>query len=191
MGVFEDFSRFLETRLEEFLRDNPHLELMAIEEQLYEQEEDVINLLAELQAREQRLKDQILETAQDVQRWHVRVDKAKKANRQDLAKPAEEREAALLRQGNQLWGQMESVKQRIQQAIALQKQIQHRRQEVKTKIAEAEAARAQEKSQAWQTTGWNEGRSYQFQQSQDPLEAKFKQWEMDDELEDLKRNIKR
>ena len=191
MGVFEDFSRFLETRLEEFLRDNPHLELMAIEEQLYEQEEDVINLLAELQARETRLKDQILETAQEVQRWHVRVDKAKKANRMDLAKPAEEREAALLRQGNQLWGQMESVKQRIQQAIALQKQIQQRRQEVKTKIAEAEAARAQASPQAWQTTGWNEGRSYQFQQSQDPLEAKFKQWEMDDDLEDLKRNMRR
>ncbi len=187
MGVFEDFSRFLETRLEEFLRDNPHLELMAIEEQLYEQEEDVINLLAELQAREKRLKDQILETAQDVQRWHVRVEKAKKANRQDLIKPAEEREAALLRQGNQFWGQMEAVKHRIQQAIALQAQIQQRRREVKAKIVEAEAARAQADAQAWQTTGWNEGRSYQFQQGQDPLEAKFQKWELDDELENLKR----
>ncbi|EDZ92986.1 hypothetical protein AmaxDRAFT_4297 [Limnospira maxima CS-328] len=30
MGLFEDFSRFLETRLEEFLRDHPDLELQPL-----------------------------------------------------------------------------------------------------------------------------------------------------------------
>lgn len=29
MGLFEDFSNFFETRLEEFLKDNPHLELQS------------------------------------------------------------------------------------------------------------------------------------------------------------------
>ena len=41
MGLFEDFSKLLETKLEEFLRSNPHLELQAIEEQLKEQEEEI------------------------------------------------------------------------------------------------------------------------------------------------------
>jgi uncharacterized protein (TIGR04376 family) len=194
MGVFEDFSRFLETRLEEFLRDNPHLELMALEEQLYEQEEDVINLLAELQGREKQLQDQILETAQEIQRWHVRIEKAKAAQRFDLVRPAEEREAALLRQGNQLWGQMQTTKQSIQQSLQLQRQIQQRRKEVKAKIAEAEAARTIPKTdQPWQTTGWNQGAPSvkSSSSSTDPLEAKFRQWEMEDELDELKRKMGR
>ncbi|MGK7915065.1 MAG: TIGR04376 family protein, partial [Prochloraceae cyanobacterium] len=49
MGLFEDFSHFLETRLDEFLRNNPHLELQAILEQLQEQEQDTLKLISQLQ----------------------------------------------------------------------------------------------------------------------------------------------
>jgi hypothetical protein len=48
MGLFEELSRFLESRLDEFLKANPHLELMALEEQLRGQEEDAISLLGDL-----------------------------------------------------------------------------------------------------------------------------------------------
>jgi uncharacterized protein (TIGR04376 family) len=195
MGVFEDFSTFLETRLEEFLRNNPHLELQALEEQLREQEQEAIKLLGDLRLREKRLQDEILATAQDVQRWHVRVEKAKAAQRMDLAQPAEEREAALLRQGNQLWGQMEMVKQRIQHTIDLQRQIQARRQEVKAKVAEAQAAsRASYQAQTeqqWQTNGWNKGFGVGYAASADPLEQTFRKWETDEELEELKRQMGR
>jgi uncharacterized protein (TIGR04376 family) len=196
MGVFEDFSNFLETRLEEFLRNNPHLELQALEEKLREQEEETIRLLADLRLREKRLQDEILATAQDVQRWHVRVEKAKAANRLDLAQPAEEREAALLRQGNQLWGQMEVVKERIGQAIELQRQMQVRKQEVKAKVAEAQAkaqaARATYGTeQQWQTTGWNQSVNAGASTAADPLEKVFRQWETEEELENLKRQMGR
>jgi uncharacterized protein (TIGR04376 family) len=191
MGVFEDFSRFLEDRLDEFLRDNPHLELQALEDKLREQETETAQLLIDLRAKESRLQDQILETAQEVQRWHVRVEKARNAQRFDLLKPAEEREAALLRQGNQLWGQMEMTKQRIQQTAELQKQIAAKRQEVKAKRQEAEAARAasaRATEPAWQT-GWNRGIGPIHRDLSDPLEQKFRQWETDEELENLKRNM--
>lgn len=195
MGLFEDFSTFLETRLEEFLRNNPHLELQALEEQLREQEEEAIRLLGDLKRREKQLQEQILETAQEVQRWHIRIEKAKNAQRFDLVKPAEEREAALLRQGNQLWGQMELVKQRIQQTIDLQRQIQVRRQEVKAKVAQAQqAARAAYQAQAeqqWQTTGWNQGFGSSYSKATDPLEQTFSQWETEAELEELKRQMGR
>lgn len=195
MGLFEDFSTFLETRLEEFLRNNPHLELQALEEQLREQEEETIRLLADLRLRQKRLQDEILSTAQEVQRWHVRIEKAKQAQRFDLVKPAEEREAALLRQGNQLWGQMEGVKQRIEQTAELQQQIQLRRKEVRTKVAEAQqTARASSQTQAeqqWQTTGWNQGYSVGYSKSSDPLEQTFRQWETDEELDELKRQMGR
>ncbi|HEY9748351.1 MAG TPA: TIGR04376 family protein, partial [Allocoleopsis sp.] len=70
MGLFEDFSRFLETRLEEFLRNNPHLELQALEEQLREQEEEALRLMADLRLKEKQAQDNILATAQEIQRWH-------------------------------------------------------------------------------------------------------------------------
>ena len=196
MGLFEDFSRFLETRLEEFLRDNPHLELQAMEEQLKEQQEDTLRLILELQKEEKKLKEEILKIAQDIQKWHERAAKAQAANRVDLATDAQKREAALLRQGNQRWGQMQGVKERIEQSKELYRQIQQRLQEVKVKATEVEAnrakAQAQQNQQRWETQGWNQStNSNMFGSSADPLETKFKQWEMDQELDDLKRNMGR
>jgi uncharacterized protein (TIGR04376 family) len=194
MGVFEDLSSFLEMRLEEFLRSNPHLELQALEENLQEQEEEAIKLLGDLRLREKQLQTEILNTAQEIQRWHVRIEKAKSAQRMDLVKPAEEREAALLRQGNQLWGQTEGVKQRIQQTIELQRQIQLRKQEVRKKVSEAQASRTAYQAgteQQWQTTGWNQSYAVGSASASDPLEQAFKKWETDEELEDLKRQMNR
>lgn len=197
MGLFEDFSRFLETRLEEFLKDNPHLELQALEEQLREQEEDTLRLIAELNREEKRLQAEILVVAQDVQKWHKWVQKAQAANRLDLAEAAQEREAGFLRQGNQLWGQMQGVKERIQKSKEVYYQVQQRHKEVKVKAAEVEANRAKAKAQqnpqnSRETQGWNQSPSYSRSTSfNDSLEGKFKQWEMDEELEQLKRNMGR
>lgn len=195
MGLFEDFSKFLETRLEEFLRSNPHLELQALEDKIQEQEQEAIKLLGELRSREKQLQDEILATAQEIQRWHVRIQKAKNAHRFDLVKPAEEREAALLRQGNQLWGQMEMTKQRIQQTQELHRQLQVRQQEIKAKVAEVQAARATARTeprteQQWQTAGWNQYKTG-FSSAADPLEQTFKRWEADEDLEELKRQMGR
>ena len=55
MGLFDDFSQFLENRLEEFLQNNPHLELQALEEQLHQQEEDTLRLIIQLQRQEKKL----------------------------------------------------------------------------------------------------------------------------------------
>jgi len=141
MGLFDDINQFLEERLDEFLRDNPHLELQALEEQLREQEQDTIKLVAKLQLEEKSLQDQILAIANDIQTWHGRIGKAEKANRKDLAEAAREREAELLRQGNQIWGQMEGVKQRTTKAQELIEQIKQKRQELK-KSAQAQAQQA-------------------------------------------------
>ncbi|MBW4683563.1 MAG: TIGR04376 family protein [Komarekiella atlantica HA4396-MV6] len=188
MGLFDDLSRFLENRLEEFLRSNPHLELEALLEQLREQEEDTLKLVADLKLQEKRSQEDILATAQEIQRWHIRVQKAKDANRQDLATPAQEREAALLREGNQRWGQMQGLKERITQSQELLRKIQQRRQEVQAKAAEAQTVRAQAQTQQrLETNGWsNQTSSYS---SFDDLEDKFRRWETQDELEQMKRNM--
>ena len=192
MGLFEDLNRFLENRLDEFLRNNPHLELQALDEQLGEQEKDTLQLIFELKNQEKRLQNDILSLAQDIQLWHGRVEKAKANGRQDLAQGAQEREAALLHQGNQIWGKMEGVKQRIAQSKELQRQIQTRRAEVKAKAKEVEANRANSKSQSPpQTSDWNHNPQRNLYSGKDPLEEQFTRWETEAELEQMKRNMGR
>ena len=192
MGLFDDFNRFLEDRLEEFLRNNPHLELQALEEQLREQEEDTLRLIADLKQQQKNLQDEILAIAQDIQRWHERVEKAKSHGRQDLVQAAQQREATLLRQGNQRWGQMEGVKQRSQKAQELIRQIQTRRQEVQSKAKEVEAARASNQAQSKaETFGWNQNNDRNISSGADPLEDQFRRWELQEELDQMKRNLGR
>ncbi|MGC1305887.1 MAG: TIGR04376 family protein [Phormidesmis sp.] len=186
MSLFDDLSRFLETRLDEFLRANPHLELRALEDQLRGQEEDAIRLLGDLNRREKQLEDSILETAKDIQQWHQRIAKAKAANRQDLVGPAQEREAALLRQGNHAWGQLKGVKGRIEQTKELYQQVKVKRQEVKTKIAQAAAI--PKTPTDWGTTGWNQS-PYSYSSAVDPLDESFRRWEAEEELNEMKRKM--
>lgn len=192
MGLFEDFSKLLETKLEEFLRSNPHLELQAIEEQLKEQEEDTLRLILDIQKQEKTLQAEILSAAQEIQRWNDRANKAKAAQRLDLAQAAQERQAALLRQGNQRWGQMQGCKERIEKAKELYRQIQLRRKEVRAKAAEAAATRTSTKTEPnWDTKGWNQSSNYNSFKAADPLEQKFQNWEAEEELDRMKRNIGR
>jgi uncharacterized protein (TIGR04376 family) len=191
MGLFDDINQFLEERLDEFLQDNPHLELQALEEQLREQEQDATKLITRLQSEEKSLQDQILAIANDVQTWHGRIAKAEKANRQDLADAAREREAELLRQGNQVWGQMAGVKQRNTQAQELLLQVKQKRQELK-QSAQAQGAKSTNASNTStsDTIGWERGANPpQYRRSADPLEAEFQKWEVDEELEQIKKSM--
>ena len=189
MGLFDDINNFLEERLDEFIRNNPHLELQAIEEQLREQEQDTKKLLVKLQLEEKNLQDRILEIANNIQTWHGRISKAETAKRPDLANAAREREAELLRQGNQVWGQMEGVKQRAVKAKELLMQVQRKREEIKTQSTQASTS-STGKGYSSDTVGWTRGASQSVNnRNADPLEAEFQMWEVDEELEQIKRNM--
>jgi uncharacterized protein (TIGR04376 family) len=192
MGLFNDVSTFLEERLEEFLRNNPHLELQALEEQLQSQESDAISLVADLQRQEKQLKDDVLGTAKEVQTWHLRIEKAIAANRPDLVKPAQEREATLLRQGNHLWGQMKGVQERTLKTKELVSQIQARQKEIRAKIEEARTqakTKSPQAQQAWESTSWSTDTAPERPKGPDDLDDAFRRWEMEAELEQLKRKI--
>ncbi|MGI0492133.1 TIGR04376 family protein [Alkalinema pantanalense CENA528] len=195
MGLFDDVSQFLEDRIDEFLKNNPHLELQALEEKLYQQEQETGRLLADLRSRIQQVEQKIRETAQDVQRWHMRIEKAKTANRRDLAEPAQAHEASLIRTGNQLWGQMELLRDRVKQTEELQKKIQGQRQEVKAKLAQVQAQQAAQQAAqpnpapnaTWKAT-WNQIPRMNVNPA-DPLEKQFQNWEAEEELQQLKRKM--
>lgn len=190
MSVFDNVSQFLEERLDEYLRAHPQLELQVLVEKLREQEQATLRLQADLEAQLKRQQDAIMATAQDIQRWHQRIKKAQQAGRQDLAQAAQDREARLLHQGNQQWGQMELIKQRQQQTQELLQKIQVRRQEVQVQIRNAQAAASSTSQPPPQPPSHPPvgGTAYG---EPDRLEEQFKRWEMEEELEVLKRNMGR
>jgi uncharacterized protein (TIGR04376 family) len=205
MGLIEDISKFLETRLEEFIRNNPQMELRLLEDKLQEQEAEIAKLIVTSEVEEKKLQDQILAIAEEIRTWHERVTKAESYGRQDLANAARDREAALLRQGNQVWAQMELVKKRLADSKVLQGQIKERRIAVKAKIAEAAKA-AQDKAKTQSTSTANSTNSNPYTVNwdnlsgrsgasgygeYDDLDAKFRELEAQEELDALKRKMGR
>lgn len=192
MSVFEELNRFLEDRLEEFLQNNPHLELLALDEQLQEQQLNVQRSLTQLQSQHTQIQNQIVDTAREVELWHHRVRKAEAAGRMDLATPARDREAALFRQGNQLWGQMQGIETQVKTLQDTLKHLNDRRVEVKQKI---QALREQGVQQSTASSGQTVTNPWTTSpppsKSVDPLEVVFQQWETNQELEDLKRQMQR
>jgi uncharacterized protein (TIGR04376 family) len=189
MGAFEDMSRFLEARLDEFLKAHPELELQVLEDQLREQENDTQKTLRQFAAEEQQAQQNILKTAEEVQLWHGRIAKAEQAKRPDLAEAAKEREAAFLRQGNQQWAQMSLAQEQIKQVNTLAEQIRSRRKDLQVKIrqqAQNKTPQSPPTPQAWQATATPKK---SFFEEVDPLDAKFKTLEMEEELETLKRKL--
>jgi len=192
VSLLDDLNQFLEARLDEFLRANPHLELQAMEEQLREQAADTRRLIAELEGQQQQLQASILQLAQDIKLWHQRIAKAEAAGRSDLAQAARDREASLLREGNQRWGQLDGAKQRLAQAQELLAQIEQRRQEVQAKAKAARAGQPPPSSStgnAWSTSSSSGANWSGYRAGADPLEDQFRRWEMDAEIAAMKREM--
>jgi uncharacterized protein (TIGR04376 family) len=188
MGLFDDMKRFLETQLDDFMSKNPHLQMQVLEEQLQQQESDAVGLLVELRQQEKQIQSEVLVTAQEIKNWHERVAKAQAAGKNDLATAAQERVDTLLRQGNQLWGKMQGVKDRMTQGNQLLEDIKVRRQELQLKVAEAQAAQMNTNT-TWQQPVTPLGKTKL--DPSDPLDAEFLQWETEEELNRLKKNLKK
>ncbi len=196
MGLFEDVSQFLERRIDEFLKNNPHLELQALDDKLREQLQESDRLLKDLKAREMLNEGKILEIAQDVKRWDERIRKAQAANRVDLIEPAQQHLAGLMREGNQLWGQMELIKERVKQTQDLAEKIKVQRKEVQQKILlaqqaqKAAAAQANAQRTAAPRMSWAD-QVLAGEKRNDPLEKKFATWEAEEEIARMKREMGR
>lgn len=188
MGMFDDFSIFLEQRLDELLSSHPELELQVLDDTLEEQLIETQRLITELQTQQKQFESEILATAQEIQRWHERTTKAEAAGRQDLAQAAREREAILLCQGNQRWQEMQALKERLQLTQDLVQKIQSRRQEVQIKLQQTQAQRTPPPSASASSSQRPDASNYG---NPELLEQKFRQWETELELEAMKRELGR
>jgi hypothetical protein len=84
---------------------------------------------------------------------------------------------------------MEGVKKRLSQARDLITQINQKNQELKAKAAQVKYSTSNKTKTNRDTTGWNQGASFNPRTASDPLEAKFQQLEIDEELKKMKRNL--
>jgi uncharacterized protein (TIGR04376 family) len=191
MKLLAELSAFLEQRLDEFLKAHPTLELSLLDEELRQEEANARRTLADLQSQQQRLEAEIMATAQEIKRWYERTGKAKAAGRDDLAQGAQARQDTLLRQGNRQWDKRQVVRTQLQQAQTLLQQLLTRRQEVQHKLEQQRAQQQQQSGQSYtqrssQTTS---PKATGSKPPEDDLEAKFRRWELDAELEELKRSM--
>ncbi|WP_287130966.1 TIGR04376 family protein, partial [Candidatus Cyanaurora vandensis] len=141
MGLWDDLEQFLESRLEQFLQANPQIQVYVLLEQVRDEETQAQNRLTSFRQEEQDLYQQILDTAQQIQKWAARKQKAQAAGRSDLVQAAQQQEAQLLTQGNQLWSRKNEVLTQIQQHEELLKKLIPRRQELEVR-AQAQPAAA-------------------------------------------------
>ena len=95
---------------------------------------------------------------------------------------------------------MQGCRDRIQKTRELQKQIQQRSAELQVKVKAAQAQQEATKESDRQGTqtpkpNWGEPLNDRSSSSNSPnaaqLDAKFEQWEMEMELEEMKRNLGR
>jgi uncharacterized protein (TIGR04376 family) len=188
MSLIKDLKQFFDSQIDSFLTENPHLELQMLEEQLQQQEQDIKKLLLDLQVKENSTEAEIVKTGTEIKSWHSRADKARAANRSDLAEGATSRINSLLRQGNQLWGKMQAIKEQKIRAEELLKIVQSKRLEVKQAAIAKQAERVKNKvANASIPSGWDTDKD---SNSADPLEAQFQKWEADEEIQRLKQNLK-
>ncbi|GAB4303158.1 MAG: TIGR04376 family protein [Geminocystis sp.] len=191
MSIFENFTNFLESKLDEFLQSNPELNLTIIAQEIKQEKEDTIGLINKLESRRKQLELDILKLVQDIKIWCERIEKAEKANRNDLAKEAEERKNTLLSQGNFAWQEMEKVKNQILENNSKLINLENKEREINLKVKELEKAKQWTQSNS-NTSNYNSYGSYRnsgFNNSNDDLEKKFRDWEVSVELEELKKKM--
>lgn len=181
MNFFEDFTKFLESRLDEFLQSNPQLNLTILAQELKQEKSDTIKLIFQGESDLKKIENDILNIGKEIQTWHNRIEKAQQARRLDLAQEAQDRENSLLTQGAFLWRQMEEIKQKIALNKELLSSIETKEKEVNLKIEQLKAS--QNYSNTYQTPSWNQS-NYN-----DDLERKFQQWEIDEQIQELKKNL--
>lgn len=192
MSIFENFTSFLESKLDEFLQNNPQLNLRILAQEVKQEKQDTLRLINQLEIKQKRLETEILKLVQDVKLWCERIEKAKKAKRIDLVQEAENRKKFLLSQGNTAWQEMEKVKSQIANSKQKMINIEQKEREINLKIQELEKIKYQTSysSQTSSNSAYSNKSYSNFNNvNNDDLEKKFRDWEVSMELEEMKKKM--
>ena len=109
----EQLERELDARLSAFLRNNPVQDNLFSEQHLRDRAGALQRQRQQLQSEAKQQRQQLLRLADDVRGWRSRVDRARAAGADDLAKRAEEHLSSLMNQGRALWADLEDLGRRF------------------------------------------------------------------------------
>ena len=109
----EQLERELDARLSAFLRNNPVQDNLFSEQHLKDRAGALQRQRQQLQSEAKQQRQQLLRLADDVRGWRSRVDRARAAGADDLAKRAEEHLSSLMNQGRALWADLEDLGRRF------------------------------------------------------------------------------
>jgi uncharacterized protein (TIGR04376 family) len=175
MSLWDELEQFLSSRLEEFLKANPQLEILVVLEKVRSEEDRAQKALVNLRREEKEVHSTILETAQNIKKWYERKQKAQTALRPDLVEAAQEQETQLLTQGNKLWNRKTEIVLGIQKNEKLLQELLPRRQALEEKLRQEQI---------------NEPPPRRPSVNRD-VEAQFQQWEIEESLNELKKKMGR
>ena len=109
----EQLERELDARLSAFLRNNPVQDNLFSEQHLKDRAVALQRQRQQLQSEAKQQRQQLLRLADDVRGWRSRVDRARAAGADDLAKRAEQHLSSLMNQGRALWADLEDLGRRF------------------------------------------------------------------------------
>ena len=109
----EQLERELDARLSAFLRNNPVQDNLFSEQHLRDRAGALQRQRQQLQSEAKQQRQQLLRLADDVRGWRSRVDRARAAGADDLAKRAEQHISSLMNQGRALWADLEDLGRRF------------------------------------------------------------------------------
>ena len=109
----EQLERELDARLSAFLRNNPVQANLFSEQHLRDRAGALQRQRQQLQSEAKQQRQQLLRLADDVRGWRSRVDRARAAGADDLAKRAEQHLSSLMNQGRALWADLEDLGRRF------------------------------------------------------------------------------
>ena len=113
MSWLDQLERELDARLSAFLRSNPNQERLFRDQHLKDRADALRRQRIQLQAEADVQRQQLLDLAADVRAWRERMERAERAQADDLAARASNHLEGLMQQGRHLWSDLDDLGRRF------------------------------------------------------------------------------
>jgi hercynine metabolism protein len=110
----ENLEAELERRLEAFLRANPRQETLLADQEASDRQDQLRSERLRLQQEARQQRQALLDLVTQIRQWQGRVQKARAAGAEDLARRAQAHNAALMDEGRNRWQRLGELGQRFE-----------------------------------------------------------------------------
>jgi len=113
MSWLDQLERELDARLSAFLRSNPNQERLFRDQHRKDRADALKRQRIQLKTEADVQRKQLLDLASDVRAWRDRVERARRAGADDLARRASGHLDGLMQQGRHLWSDLDDLGRRF------------------------------------------------------------------------------